>query len=355
MYRSLFAFLLFLLSCAPLGAQELAHTLYDFSPLQVNPAEVATSSDMALLFGNRSQRYNSDLTFNTALLSARMPIHTGTGLRRGGVGLSFYSDQSGALGELSLRSISTAFGYNLWLNKKQVISMGFSGSFYQRRISTDNITTGSQYIPNAGYDPTLDIGEDLLNLQATFMSFGAGLRWGMPDARGGYRYHLGAAAFHLNSPDDSFFGASNPVPLRLSAEGAARVLSNERIALSPGGWFLYQDGRQYYQATLTLSRFIDNTNPYDPIGNGRVDLRLGYTSTQALTVAVVFHQPYYQIALSQDIRLSNEIDLNVGGAATEVALSIRKTLGGKRKEKKGKTPSGESDPRIGTTRDLGNR
>lgn len=344
--------LLALLLAGQLTAQELAHTVYTFTPMQVNPAEVAANNDLALIFNNRSQRYNLDLNFNTALLTAKVPFLNSKGRRWGGFGLSFYSDQSGALDELNLQGLSGAFAYNVYLNKRNIISFGLSGTAYRRTISTDALTTGSQWIPNVGFSADQPLGEDLSNLQSSFVSVGAGLRWQQEDDQGRILHYLGVAAYHLNGPDDSFFDAANEVPMRLSVQGASRVFANDRFGLTPGFWYLNQDNSSFYNLGVTLSHYFTNTNPFDPIKSGTIDLRLAYTNTQSMAVSLVFHQPSYQIAISQDLGLSNAADLNVGGNATEVAISIRKTLGTKKTKPRVIQVSDYEDYNIGELREF---
>jgi type IX secretion system PorP/SprF family membrane protein len=171
----------FLLVLSNSWAQHFQFSQYNFTDQRVNPALVAASDFAQLNFDFRNQSTGGDFNLNSTYLSGSYPLLTKKGLRWSGIGLSVMDDRSGIGGIFNTQEVSLAYAVNIYLSRYQTITLGARGLYLQQKVNVDGLFTGSQYIPDRGFDGSMSIGENLQHYRADYFTASFGLYWQQVD------------------------------------------------------------------------------------------------------------------------------------------------------------------------------
>jgi type IX secretion system PorP/SprF family membrane protein len=104
-------------------------------------------------------------------------------------------------------SLLPAINYHKALSgeRNTYLSLGFMGGMVQRSIDRSKITTASQY-DGSGYNPFLDINEDVASYQTTYGDASVGMSFNSQIGESAYdNFFIGAAYHHFNRPANSFY------------------------------------------------------------------------------------------------------------------------------------------------------
>ena len=229
------------------GAQDIHWTMYDMSPLTLNPANTGAFEGTFRIGGiYRDQMNVSGITgYRTPSFYIDAPIIKGFGKNDWvGVGGVFYNDQSG-VGQLTNQGFLGSASYHLGLGKKgtSVLTLGVQGGMisrtveggttlwtFQRELSTD---FGGQGIPQ-GSDPDRErLGDK------SYLDINAGLLFSS-QLNKTTTMKLGLGFKHINQPEYGFFtNFKEKLPMRIQAHGTFDVGLSEKWMLSPS--FLFSD------------------------------------------------------------------------------------------------------------------
>ena len=301
--------------------------------LQTNPAMTAFDNDLKLILNYRSQYSAIDQNFKSPVVNLAVPLLDKTKTKRwGGLGFSFISDKTGDMGYLSNSGINVAFAYNICLSENQSVAAALSGGFFRRSLNMNGFTTGSQYIPYSGFDPSAPINESLYNQTKSYIDIAAGIIWQYDDGHKEPKFYAGISAFHLNNPNISFYAYRSELDLRYSFQGGFRLLSREQIIIRPvmNIDFLYQKLR--YSAGSKFD-FPLNSSAGGIIKKGSISVIPRYITDGIIACSVELNQPRYSIGFGYDY---NTADLSgIAGylEGYEVLIKFKKNLGKTSKEK----------------------
>jgi len=110
------------------------------------------------------------------------------------------------------------------------LGFGVQGGLVFKSIGLDGITYPSQYdVGIGGFNPELNNGEPSVSDNLMFGDFNAGLlfqsspKWG--------EFVLGAAIFHLNTPNETFVNTTNKLPMRYIFNSRAEIDLGEKTYL----------------------------------------------------------------------------------------------------------------------------
>lgn len=185
-------------------AQYFQFSQYNFTPQRINPALVAASDYASLGFLYRNQATEGGFHLSSNSLNVSYPLVKKGGGRWSGLGLSFMDDRSGKAGIFNTQEVGLSYAVNVDIAKDQSVSLGVRGLFKTSKYNLDGLYTGSQYIPDRGFDESVSMGEDFGQLTNNFMTFAAGLYWQRTDRIGNTIARLGFSFFDINKPEDSF-------------------------------------------------------------------------------------------------------------------------------------------------------
>ncbi len=328
-------FLLLCLSSSPGYSQHFNFAQYNYTPLRVNPALVATDNDAYLIVNYRSQGTTADVRFNTSMVSLTYPLLSRTTKRRwGGVGISAMDDRTGSGGMYVSQTTAANFAYNFALGSRRMLSLGIQGNYHVKRISTDGFSTGNQYFANRGYDPSALTGENFDDLRLNYFTFSTGAYWYELDEHDRKKAYAGLAIRDFNQSSESFLKRTNPVPVTLIINGGFRVYDNRNIAVTPEVLFSRSAGDNLLNLGASFSYGLGGKPSPNP---DRMDLAARYVVGKAAILSAQFVQQNYIIGFSYDLPLSTQPTSNTFQGATEFTLALKKTIEpGKKKARKKK-------------------
>lgn len=333
----LFRLLLFLLIIGPLGtlhAQDIHYSLYNMSPLTLNPALTGAFEGTVRIGGIYRDQWASFLRnqFVTPSFYADAPIIRGFGKRDWiGVGLVFVSDKAGT-SALQNTSSQLSVAYHLALNKKgsTVLTIGLQGGSTQRSIdiSSGNVTTGDRQgllFPNeidvslgggglgAGENPDRD---DDVNKSFFDLNAGVMLRSAINNQAA---LELGVSVGHVTSPAYSLLGSAgagdnnNDVsrPSRITAHGRLDYGLTDKFSIAPT--FLFQSTGGAREAAL------QGWGGYQLNKDVKLNLGLGYRFGDAAQILLGADINDLKVAASYDLNVSSLNDVSNFQGGFEIA------------------------------------
>jgi len=293
-----------------LSAQDIHYSLYNMSPLTLNPALTGAFSGTARIGGIYRDQWASIIgnQFVTPSFYVDAPIIRGFGKRDWiGVGFTMFSDKAGSLQLQTSASLLSA-SYHLSLNKKgtSILTLGLQGGSVQRRTKVEEL---SDFVFEDEFGADIGGGglgagmsADNMNGNASYLDFSAGLmlRAKLDNISA---LELGVSYGHLTKPDYAIVQAmmgeedSGKRPARITAHGRYDREINEKWSISPT--FLYQTTASATE--IALQGWASNQINKD----FRLNMGLGYRFGDAGQVLFGGDYKDLRVALSYDVNVSS--------------------------------------------------
>jgi type IX secretion system PorP/SprF family membrane protein len=241
-----------LLYGAELRAQDVHFSQYNSSPLLLNPALAGMNNCDYRVYANFRVQWPtvaSGNTYRTFAGGADMSIGKITKYNSfAGIGLSFVSDQAGAL-NLSNNRVDLSVAYHFMLNHKgtQQISAGLQGSFNYRTINPSNATFDSQYDPTTGTVDPNGTRENFGRTKVIYGDAGLGVVYSAMIKETSNVY-FGFSLSHVNQPKISFYpsgqaastSAGERLYMKETLHGGAAIPVGQRLTIMPNFLVLIQ-------------------------------------------------------------------------------------------------------------------
>ena len=308
-------YLLLITHFSILKAQEPIFTLNQFTPLLYHPASPVIDHAASVSFFHEEYTIGSGDYITTNVVNAEFPfVETSTGHRYLGLGLNFLERDLGQSDLLKTYNAGISLSGNVQLSSEHTLGLGISGNYVNRRTSMENLSTGSQWIASEfRYNPNAHLGEAFTHQKINYVSLGTGLLWQWQED-GRQKAFAGISAFHLNKPRESFFEEAVEVPVTYLFNAGSTVFENQKIAFTPQVFVSRTLKVNTYRVIGSTKIFFKNTNPYDLIRSGNVDLLVNYAFRQDAALGLVFNQPGFSVGMSYHFPLggSNEVYLENG-------------------------------------------
>ena len=260
-FLSLFIFVTFL---SKVYGQDAFFNQYFSAKLFLNPALSASETATTVSTNYRTQEKSNVLPYKTSQVSVILPFikeSSITNKHDGGVGFAVYNDNAGEGNFKTLGAyVSYAFNFPIsYDGKSTMLSFGLQAGLVQKQVDITDLQWGSQYQPFVGYVSTV-IGESDLNVVENniYPDFNAGVLVSYNGAKNSLQrnlnYHIGAAVYHLNTPNESFLSTiESTLPRQLKLHGGLEWKVKEKIKLSPNALFIQQGDIRHINAGMYLS------------------------------------------------------------------------------------------------------
>ena len=188
-------------------AQDIHFSQFYENAMLRNPALTGIfSGDYKVGIDYRSQWASISVPYSTTMISGETRILVNREIGDYvSIGLVGTYDKAGTIDFTSMQ-LYPAISYNKALEDQHnsYLSVGFSGGYIHRSIDQSKITTTNQWI-DGSYLPTNPTGELLPFKSLNNYDLGAGVSLNSSlDQTGVFNYYLGAAAYHLNAPTETF-------------------------------------------------------------------------------------------------------------------------------------------------------
>lgn len=312
-------FFLAVFFCQLIFAQDIHWTMYDMSPLTLNPANTGAYEGTFRIGGIYRDQYNSISNatgFKTPSFYIDAPIIKGFG-KNDWVGLGFmvYNDQAGAG---KLKTLGTLFSgsYHLGLSKKGTthLTLGIQGGMMQRSVDSKNAgwLFGDELMLNGGMEAQESTNRDILAAEKRYVDFNGGLMLTsklnkVTDMK------IGIAFKHVTSPEYNLANSkTEELPMRMTAHGTFDIGLSDKWMLSPS--FLFDNiakmNEGAIQALLGYHFNPDLTLRFGP----------GYRLGDAAAVIVGLDYKQFRVGASYDITLSDLSSANNNQGGFEVGV-----------------------------------
>lgn len=308
MIRYLFTIVIFLLFGFTLKAQFFQFTQRHFTPQRVSPAKVAAENGFQALLNFRNQSTAGDFSLRSTAIDISYPFNL-LGSTVAGLGVFVLDDRTGGQDIFSMQEVGFSGAISIPTSRYAFFNLGANYSFMNHSLNGNGLSTGSQFIPDRGFDTSLDNGEPFEDLRVNFKRINAGMLWKKVDKDDLLHSAYGITVFDLNRPDRSLTGVEQKVDLSFMAEGVQVISQNRDEA-----WYLEalaygSAGRITAQGGVIWNREINRDQ--------RLVLKARYSTENLAIVSARIEKDNFVIGATYDIAIgrtsvSNQSAFEVG-------------------------------------------
>jgi type IX secretion system PorP/SprF family membrane protein len=310
--------------------QDPAFSQFFASPLTLNPALTGKFNGVLRVAGNYRNQWpdvnnafiTSTVSIDAGILKDKLPANDTWGL-----GLMAISDKT-ASGILTSNYISLSTSYHKSLDEDglNTLGVGFQGTYAslgldgQRLYFLDGLQLDGTWLRS----PTEPVNSE--HVEANYFDMNAGILYnGSTD--GSNNFYLGASAYHLNQPKQSFLGLDNVIlPTRLTVHGGGFFPgNNSESSLYVSGLYSSQASAKEFVlgAALVLSAGKDELSPT----NIYIGSWLRFSNvTDAVIPYIGLDYGNFNLGMTYDVNISAFKTASQGRGGIEISLIyIKKT------------------------------
>lgn len=327
------AFLLVLTISAK--AQFFQFSQRNFTPQRVNPALVGSRDYFHVMANFRNQSTAGDFSLLSTALDLAYPVSWG-GQRRGGVGLFLMDDRSGSGGVYSIQEAGFSTAVSIPTTELSSFNLGISLGYQRRSFDFSGLSTGSQFVPDRGFDQGINSGEDFGDLGSSFLRWNAGLYWQKALDDRVDRSYIGLSVYDINRADESVFDQEATLPVSFIAEGGTMINRTARTIIWAEA-FAYGSGSNYVlQTGLVVDRELE--------GDQYLKVRARYSTENFVILGAAIEKGEFSVGATYDIGIGKSSVSNQ--SAFEVGLQWKLFMKPKgKKKKKGGEPANRTRPK----------
>lgn len=306
------------------NAQYQNFSQYNFTPDRINPGKYIKKDETALRLAYRNLNTNINLNMFSIYASGSYPLgfsRSQTGW--GAINFSVFNDETSQSGLFKSTELALGYTHVLQLGKEQFLSFGLLTRYTDKGINLNNYTTGSQFNPGSGFDPSVDLGENFGNFQANFFSVGGGIYFKGKDMIN-KNYSLGFSLYDINRPNESVIDGKSALPVTLQAEGGYHIYEKDNWGILPSFLYTRSGGTDLLNIGSSFQYHLGMLKT--------VELLTRYKLAKSVVLGVQYHGAQFSAGFSYDIPtgIRNDIFMN----AFEVGMEFRKSIIPKGKNRK---------------------
>lgn len=298
-----------------LKAQDIHFSLYNMSPLTLNPALTGAYEGTARLGGIYRDQWASFLPnqFTTPSFFIDAPIIRG--FRKTdwvGVGMVTVNDQAGSAKlKTTMNMLSLSYHYALDNDRKTMLTLGIQGGSVQRSLDNGELIFGDAL--QSG-QPTEEVNFE----ETSYLDFAAGLmlRSQISDIS---KLEVGLAFNHITQPKKASFQA-NPTdddnrPMKIAVHSTFNSQLTDKLSIAPTVLFQTTAGATETALQAWGGYIIKEENPAEKKEEIKLNFGLGYRFADAGQVLLGMDYGPLRVAASYDVNLSslNEVSNYQGG------------------------------------------
>lgn len=209
-------------------AQDIHFSMYNLSPLSMNPANTGNYNGDWRIMGNyRSQWKEISKAYNTFSVGGDINLYPYN--QNVSAGIFLINDKSG--GNLGITKIFASGA----IHKKIAgfkMSVGIQPGVVIKSIDFNSNTFPNQLNWNTGaFDNSLANNESFTKQRLTYFDLNAGFAISKRIKK--FEPEIGGSFFHLTSPNESFYATKNKLPIRQIYTASLRYYVNDKVAIVP--------------------------------------------------------------------------------------------------------------------------
>jgi len=308
-------------------AQDPSFSQFFSSPLNVNPALTARiSSDWRVIsnfrdqwLGPASPYATGTISYDTKILQNKIPnVHEEKNLIGLG-GMLMYDYAMDGIMKSTYASANVS--YNIVLADGPAVhrlGAGFGASYGRRTVDFSRLTWEEQWVGYGGFDKNLPSGELALVNMKPYFSLSTGLVYSITTQNS--NLDIGAAAFHVNTPKQTFLQDPNQkLAMRKVVHANFETFLNTSVVLNANAIYQFQEDAEYYSFGGGLGYYV----PQDP--DVILNVGMWYWSKNAVIPYVGFAYKDFQLGLSYDVTISKLNQASIKPKTFELSLIFRGT------------------------------
>ncbi len=299
-------------------AQDVHFTMYNSCPLLLNPANTGVFIGDWRLGMNFRNQWGAIESYNTEMVSFDRKLYLFN--QDFGAGAYVIYDQAGSQSLNTFRFYGS-LRYSKEINKNS-LNLGVQLGFVHQGLGA-NQTYPDQYDRNSGnFNTDISSNEPHAGDKHSYMDVNLGLLW--KKSINILEPEVGMSFFHLNSPNQSFFGGVDKLPLRFVLHSKVKTKINDDFYFTPS--ILYNRQKSATETMLGTNigmNVLGNNSSVKEIFAG-LYLRNGiFSKSDALCVLAGTSIRRIEIALSYDITVSELKTVTNNRSAFEISIIYR--------------------------------
>lgn len=320
MLRLLLLVLISTLTFSKSYSQYFQFSQYNFSSQRVNPAELGLTKYASISALYRNQRTAADYNLNSSFVSASTPLlNQSTGKPWSGIGITLMDDRSS--GVFKTQEASLSYAVNVRINSTQLLSFGAKALYHSQKLDYSGFYTGSQYVPDRGFDTSLSNGESNGSLRKNYTTFSTGLFWMNKDKREATTSYAGISLFDFNQPVNSIMNDAGRLPATLVFMAGTQVYRSKKLAILPEILYTLSAGNSVANLGAKFQYDLESTPRKVTT---RLDVLTKYVPGRSGIIGLQVHKENFSAGMSYDFPVFKRNYGNLG--AFEIGLEIRKPV-----------------------------
>ncbi|MBC7864015.1 MAG: PorP/SprF family type IX secretion system membrane protein [Bacteroidia bacterium] len=294
-------------------AQDFHLSMYDAGPLFLNPAMTGVVDATWRVHAQYRNQWRSVAfkPYSTALISFDAPV------KKWGFGGQVMNMRAG-IGNYNVfqAMFSTAYQVSFDKNKYHNLSLGLQAGVTQKSVEYKIFTFDNQYVTTngGGFDQSINNQESFQRQSMILPQVNAGAMYYYSRMQSRLNPFIGASAFNLTQPKETYFGASNNLPMRIYIHSGIRVNITEQFYILPKMLIMMQKNAQEQTYALDAGYFMGGSELW--LLGGFV-----YRSKDAAIISLGARKDNYIAKLSYDVNISTLSATSSGRGAFEISFT----------------------------------
>ncbi|MGB0165975.1 MAG: PorP/SprF family type IX secretion system membrane protein [Luteibaculum sp.] len=298
--------------------QEAHFSQYDRARLQLNPALTGAFYGDWRVSNNYRSQWNALLNkpITTIALAFEKPIYFD--IDKAAFGVFALRDEAGDKGFVTTR-VGLSGAYHKLIDFSE-LRFGFQAAYTSKMID-NNLSFPEGFNRVTGeFDPELTVLEPLAKDQVSYIDVNLGVSWALNfDV---FRPEVGLAFFHVNQPQESFYGTDNKRVTQVAANASFKYYVNDNLYVDPNFFLLSQAKAQNFLAG------VRGGYQFDPNNIGFTDASLGFLvrngfsdNPDAFILVAAAGIANFDAGISYDFNISNLKQGLANNGTFEISLS----------------------------------
>ena len=295
-----------LISSVGLKAQDIHFTQWMFSPLNLNPGETGRFDGDYRIIGNFRSQWAAIMEKQYKTFGFSYDRNFKVYNQKVSAGITFANDRS-SIGDLTQNKLQVSGGYNKQI-KKTSLSFGVQLGLLHKGIDPTAYSYPVQWDADKGeFSNAIGIGNGEVFSQTNDYMFDLNFGLGLGRKFGDKIYtELGLSWFHVNTPEESFLGDDNNLPLRHVYNLKLNYKFSDKIVIAPNALYMYQiKGQDLVLGALVKMEVQDKKTKIDQVFAG-INYRDGFNRNyDAINLIIGAKRQEWQVGISYDINVSD--------------------------------------------------
>lgn len=322
--KSIIAVFILLIAAGNSNAQDPNFSQFFSSPLNINPALTANiNADWRAIsnfrdqwIGPSSPYVTGTISYDSKIFQNKIPNVEEDGNVFGIGGMLMFDRAMGGIVKSSYASLDLS--YNVKLSNghtKHKIGVGFGTIYGYRSVDFSSLYFEEQFT-GYGFNTNLPTGETALSSMKPYFSVSTGLTYSITSEK--TNFDIGAAAFHVNKPKQTFLKDDNQrLAMRKVAHANFETYLNDQVVLNINAIYQTQSKAKYYSAGGALGYYLPTEQDIMLMGG------VWYWSDNAIVPYLGLAYKRFQFGLTYDVTISKLNNTTMKHSTWELSLILR--------------------------------